>query len=73
MMPFRFAPIDHGLVPGEYSSGERQRRGAITTAGNTRLRWLLVQAAWGIWRDRHAASLPLRSGWGIVRRSPSFR
>jgi transposase len=50
-----------GLVPGEYSSGERQRRGAITKAGNTRLRWLLVQAAWGIWRDRHAASRPLRT------------
>jgi transposase len=50
-----------GLVPREHSSGERQRRGAITKAGNTRLRWLLVQAAWGIWRDRHAASLPLRT------------
>jgi transposase len=50
-----------GLVPGEYSSGERQHRGAITKAGNTRVRWLLVQAAWGIWRDRHAPSLPLRT------------
>jgi transposase len=50
-----------GLVPQEHSSGERQRRGAITQAGNTRLRWLLVQAAWGIWRDRHAASVPLRA------------
>jgi transposase len=49
-----------GLVPREHSSGERQRRGAITKAGNTRLRWLLVQAAWGVWRDRHAASAPLR-------------
>jgi transposase len=50
-----------GLVPSECSSGERQRRGALTKAGNTRLRWLLVQAAWGIWRDRHAASRPLRT------------
>jgi transposase len=50
-----------GLVPREHSSGERQRRGAITKAGNTRLRWLLVQAAWGVWRDRHAASVPLRA------------
>jgi transposase len=49
-----------GLVPQEHSSGERQRRGALTKAGNTRLRWLLVQAAWGVWRDRHAASAPLR-------------
>ena len=50
-----------GLVPREHSSGERQRRGAITKAGNTRVRWLLVQAAWGLWRDRHAAALPLRT------------
>ena len=50
-----------GLVPREHSSGEWQRRGAITKAGNTRLRWLLVQAAWGVWRDRHAASVPLRA------------
>jgi transposase len=49
-----------GLVPREHSSGERQRRGAVTKAGNTRLRWLLVQAAWGVWRDRHAPSAPLR-------------
>jgi transposase len=34
--------------------------GAITKAGNTRLRWLLVQAAWGVWRDRPAASAPLQ-------------
>ena len=50
-----------GLVPREHSSGERQHRGAITKAGNTRMRWLLVQAAWGLWRDRHAASGPLRT------------
>jgi transposase len=50
-----------GLVPREHSSGERQRRGAVTKAGNTRLRWLLVQAAWGVWRDHHAASQPLRT------------
>jgi transposase len=50
-----------GLVPREHSSGERQRRGALTKAGNTRLRWLLVQAARGIWRDRDAGSGPLRT------------
>jgi transposase len=54
-----------GLVPRERSSGERQRRGAVTKAGNKRLRWLLVQAAWGVWRDRHAASQPLRS-WAVA-------
>jgi len=35
-----------GLVPSEYSSGERQRRGAITKAGNTHARRVLVEAAW---------------------------
>ncbi len=35
-----------GLVPREYSSGERSRRGSITKAGNSRCRHILVQAAW---------------------------
>lgn len=34
-----------GLVPTEWSSGERQRRGRITKAGNRRLRSLLVESA----------------------------
>jgi transposase len=35
-----------GLVPSEHSSGERRRPGAITKAGNGRLRRLLVESAW---------------------------
>jgi transposase len=35
-----------GLVPREWSSSEVQRRGQITKAGNSRMRWLLVEAAW---------------------------
>lgn len=35
-----------GLVPREWSSSEVQRRGRITKAGNSRMRWLLVEAAW---------------------------
>ena len=35
-----------GLVPSEHSSGSRQRRGAITKAGNSRLRRILVEGAW---------------------------
>lgn len=35
-----------GLVPCEDSSGERQRRGGITHAGNGHLRAQLVEAAW---------------------------
>jgi len=41
-----------GLVPGEHSSGERQRRTAITKAGPASLRWALVQAAWSAMRTR---------------------
>jgi len=41
-----------GLIPCEWSSSETQRRGHITKAGNGRLRWLWVQAAWGILRRR---------------------
>ncbi|MHB1068390.1 MAG: IS110 family RNA-guided transposase [Gemmatimonadaceae bacterium] len=35
-----------GLVPREHSSGDRERRGSITKAGNTHCRHVLVQAAW---------------------------
>lgn len=35
-----------GLVPGEHSSGEQQRRGRITRTGNALVRRLLVEAAW---------------------------
>lgn len=41
-----------GLTPGEDSSSERQRITSITKAGNTRMRWLLVQAAWTAMRTR---------------------
>jgi transposase len=34
-----------GMVPSEYSSGQRKRQGAITKAGNSRLRRVLVEAA----------------------------
>jgi transposase len=39
-----------GLVPREYSSGERQRRGRISKAGNNRARSLMVEAAWALLR-----------------------
>ena len=35
-----------GLVSSEYSTGEKQRRGSITKAGNAHLRRVLVEAAW---------------------------
>lgn len=43
-----------GLVPSEYCSGESQRRGALTKAGNTQARRVVVEAAW---HDRHPPSL----------------
>jgi transposase len=35
-----------GLVPREYSSGNKVQRGAITKTGNAHLRRVLVEAAW---------------------------
>jgi transposase len=37
-----------GLVPREWSSSKLQRRGRTTKAGNSRMRWLLVEAAWRV-------------------------
>jgi transposase len=39
-----------GLVPQEYSSGEKQRRGRIVRSAHPHLQSLLVQAAWRVWR-----------------------
>ena len=35
-----------GLVPGEHSSGSKRRQGAITKAGNSAARRMLVEIAW---------------------------
>jgi transposase len=35
-----------GLIPSEYSTGERRRQGAITNAGTTHARRALVEGAW---------------------------
>ncbi|MDH3215354.1 MAG: IS110 family transposase [Candidatus Krumholzibacteria bacterium] len=45
-----------GLVPSERSSGERERRGPITRAGNTHCRRVLVEAAWN---NRHRSGADL--------------
>ena len=49
-----------GMVPSEASSGGKERRGAITKAGNGRLRRLLVEAGWH-YRHRPAVSASLRA------------
>jgi transposase len=48
-----------GLVPSEQSSGERRRQGAITKAGSTHARRLLIEAAWH-YRRPPRVSLELR-------------
>lgn len=53
-----------GLVPREYSSGEKQQRGHITKAGNSRLRSLLVECAWGILRRANPQTQAL-SEWAL--------
>jgi len=50
-----------GLVPRERSSGERQQRGRITKAGNSRARSLLVEAAWLILRSKRNDTIALRT------------
>jgi transposase len=53
-----------GLVPSEHSSGERQHRGRITKTGNTRMRWLLVEAGWRILRSANPGVQHLKA-WGL--------
>ena len=54
-----------GLVPSERSSGERQHRGRITKTGNSRMRWLLVEAAWRLLRSSRADAAGLKV-WGAA-------
>lgn len=58
-----------GLVPREWSSSEAHRRGRITKAGNTRMRWLLVEAASRLMWPRNTRARALRE-WAerIARR-----
>jgi transposase len=58
-----------GLVPSEYSSGDRRLRGRITKRGDVRTRWLLVEAAWRLLRSSRPDAAPLKR-WGeqIARR-----
>ena len=48
-----------GLVPAEYSSGERTRRGPVTKAGSEPARTALIEAAWS-YRFRPAIGVTLR-------------
>lgn len=48
-----------GLVPSEHSSGQRQRRGAITKTGNIHARRTMVESAWS-YRDKPMVSRALK-------------
>ncbi|HET6317441.1 MAG TPA: IS110 family transposase [Chloroflexota bacterium] len=50
-----------GLVPSEYSSGDKQQRGALTKAGNPHVRRVVIESAW------HSRHIP-RVGIGLKRR-----
>jgi transposase len=54
-----------GLVPGERSSGEKRRVGKITKAGNSRVRYLLVEAGWRILRSKGEDTAALRA-WALL-------
>lgn len=43
-----------GLVPSEYSSGERRKQGAITKAGNSHVRRVLIESSW---HNRHRPAI----------------
>ena len=49
-----------GLVPSEHSSGARKRQGAITKAGNSHVRRVLVEAAWNYRHRPGTAALKKR-------------
>jgi transposase len=48
-----------GLVPAEYSSGQKEKRGSITRCGNVIVRRLLVEAAWH-YRHRPSSSRDIK-------------
>ena len=46
-----------GLVPGEHSSGGKRRQGAITKAGNSAARRMLVEVAWHYRHDARVSAV----------------
>jgi transposase len=48
-----------GLVPSEYSSGDKTWRGSITRAGNAHLRYQLIESAWA-YRNGPSLGVTLR-------------
>ena len=59
-----------GLVPGERSTGETVRRGAITKAGNGRVRHMLVESAWTY---RHPPTVGAKKLYRLEAAPPKVR
>ena len=59
-----------GLVPSEASSGERERRGSITKAGNTHARRILVEAGWAYRHPPRLAGSLAQPEPGATARDP---
>jgi transposase len=67
----RFESASHvssylGMVPKERSSSEKRIQGGITKAGNSHLRWLLVEAAWSIVTHPRAETEYLRTWFNRI-------
>jgi transposase len=57
-----------GLVPREYSSGERQHRGHVLRSAHPQVQSLLIQAAWRMSRSRDARTAGLRAWADAITR-----
>ena len=62
-----------GLVPSEHSSGQSRSQGAITKAGNSYARKLLVEAAWSHARPYTRPSARLRKQFDKVDAATRIR
>jgi transposase len=56
-----------GLAPTPYAGGESRREQGISKAGNRRVRWMMVQLAWGWLRYQPKSAL---SRWYLKRFGP---
>jgi transposase len=56
-----------GLTPTPYGSGQTQREQGISKAGNRRVRWMMVQLAWGWLQYQPRSAL---SQWYLTRFGP---
>jgi transposase len=48
-----------GLTPTPYDSGESRREQGISKAGNRRVRWMMIELAWGWLRYQPESELSL--------------